>query len=84
MEPAIKNGEIITVSCTDESYKYSVGEIIAFKLNSTDDSYMVHRIERRVNYTGRIGYITKGDNMDTEDDGVVYPENIAGVYTKVY
>ncbi len=84
MEPTIHDGEIITVSCTDESYNYSVGEIIAFKINLTDDFYMVHRIERKVNYTGRMGFITKGDNMDEEDEWVIYPENIAGIYKKVY
>lgn len=84
MEPMIHDGEIITVIRTDESFDYRVDQIIAFKYDSSDDTYIVHRILKRVNYTGRIGYITKGDNMSEPDETVIYPENIYGVYKKTY
>lgn len=84
MEPTFSDGEVIAFERTDESFSYKVEQIIAFKYNSTDEDYMVHRIYKKINYTGRIGYITKGDNMDQPDEEIIYPENIAGVYKKKY
>lgn len=76
MKPTIEiNDLIITKNCKQEDIKQ--GDIISYRRG---DSIITHRIERIVNESGNIYYITKGDNNYIYDEYKVKYKDIEGVY----
>ena len=75
MEPTIAIGDIVWIK---QQPKYDVGDIIVFvDKDSPNKSLVTHRV---VGVTEE-GYITKGDNNNTADSGVVEPHYIKGAAT---
>lgn len=54
-----------------------VNDVIAFK---SGDIVITHRIIEIVSENGQTKYKTKGDNNNTEDVGLVLPEQVEGLY----
>lgn len=71
MEPKIMTGSLCMIKNTNETPHK--GDIVAFKKGEIT---VVHRI---VKETGE-GYVTKGDNNDVADPGILQKENITGRY----
>ena len=69
MEPVISTGSLCFTNQKDK--KIEQGDIIAYRL---DDIIVTHRV---VDITAE-GYITKGDNNDSEDIAPVSEEQIVG------
>lgn len=80
MEPTIEiNDLIITKNCKQEDIKQ--GDIISYRRG---EAIITHRIEKIVNESGNIHYITKGDNNYIFDEYKVKYKDIEGVYiTKI-
>lgn len=76
MEPTIKvNDFIITKNRKQENIKQ--GDIITYKKGK---SIITHRVDRVVNESGNIYYLTKGDNNHILDEYKVKYKDIEGVY----
>lgn len=71
MEPKIMTGSLCFIQ--DKDKLPSNGDIIAFKKGEIT---VVHRIINKTNE----GYITKGDNNDVADPGVLNPDRVKGFY----
>lgn len=69
MEPEIPTGSLVFIDTDDR--EPAVGDIIAFH---KDDVRVTHRV---VEITEQ-GYVTKGDNNDSVDVGVVLPSQVDG------
>ena len=69
MEPKIMTGSLCMIK--ENSRVPQKGDIVAFQRGKIT---VVHRIVKEVNG----GYVTKGDNNDAEDPGVLKKENIKG------
>ena len=77
METELFRGDLAIVKKIDAD-KLKVNDIIAF---SDEDNYVVtHRITKIVDDNGNIKFITKGDNNNIEDDGMVDPSSVEGIY----
>ncbi|MCD8083856.1 MAG: signal peptidase I [Clostridiales bacterium] len=75
MEPEIHVASLVYINTRDKEAE--IGKVVAFRIATTgEDSFVVHRI---VDQTEK-GYVTKGDNNDTEDMVILKPENIIGAY----
>lgn len=75
MEPAIAIGDIVWIK---EQPTYEVGDIIVFvDKDSPNKSLVTHRIID----VKEDGYVTKGDNNNTADSGLVEPHYIKGEVT---
>ena len=77
-------GDIVLIKNVDDPYALKEGDIISFiSQNSVSfNETVTHRI-REVKKTedGKvIGYVTYGTNTDTNDEAVVEPEYVLGVY----
>lgn len=75
MEPAIATGSLILIDTKDREAE--VGDVIAFKRG---DAFVTHRV---VEVTEE-GYITKGDNNQVQDAGVVAPAAVVGTTAKAF
>ena len=78
METQIMTGDVVVVKEIDAN-ELKENDIIAFK--EDDNIVITHRIiEIKKDENGDTKYKTKGDNNNEEDDGVVNPEQIEGIY----
>lgn len=78
MIPTIEIGDIVVI---DDSSNVQVGDVIAFRRNTT---VIVHRIINEMDIDGVVKYQTKGDNNNVADIELVEVENIEGIYrTKI-
>ncbi|MBR5453251.1 MAG: signal peptidase I [Clostridia bacterium] len=80
MYPEIKSGDLIichTVSAEDVKEK----DVISFfDPAGNGTSIVTHRVLQVVNEDGKLSFITKGDNNNTEDKKPVPAEKLVGVY----
>lgn len=72
MEDTISVGDLIIINENDKSY--DISDIVTFK--DENDSFVTHRIIDKDDN----GYITKGDNNDSKDQGYIKEEDIVGKY----
>ncbi len=77
-------GDIIFVKEPKSVYALQPGEVITF-VSMNEDSYfetITHMIRtvRKDNNGKVIGYVTYGTNTDTDDEALVSPDHILGVY----
>ena len=77
-------GDIVLIKNVDNASDLQPGDVIAF-ISQNSASYgetVTHRIrERRTTPTGKlIGYVTYGTNTGTNDEALVEPEFVLGVY----
>lgn len=71
MNPVFKKNDIIIIQ---EQNEYKVGDIVAYIAD--DGNIVTHRIiEENEN-----GFYTKGDNNNTKDEDLIYPNNIIGKF----
>lgn len=78
-------GDIVIIKNVDDPTKLQANEIIAF-MSTNSDSYgetVTHMIrEVKTNKDGKvIGYVTFGTNTGTDDEALVEPEYVLGVYS---
>ena len=76
MEPIIHKGDLVIV---DKKYSYDdidIGEVIAYE---KDNTIIVHRIIKKVNYGGSYIYYTKGDANNKMDDLMIKEDMIIGI-----
>ena len=80
MEPDIKPGDVVLIEkikTEQEIYSLSESDIINFKRGNI---VITHRIIQILcDENGNLSFRTKGDNNDTEDPEVVYPNDIKGI-----
>ncbi len=78
MEPSIRLGEVVALRTVDPQ-GIEVGEVIGFRAPGIDTP-VVHRVVRIVldERGRRVGFITKGDNVEDEDPWIVSPQDIVG------
>ncbi|MBE7068065.1 MAG: signal peptidase I [Clostridiales bacterium] len=78
-------GDIVIIKNVDDPYSLQAGDIISFiSQNSVSfNETVTHRIrEVKYNEKGRVeGYVTYGTNTDTNDEQIVEPEYVLGVYS---
>ena len=77
-------GDIVIIKEAEDNYALQPGDIISF-ISANTDSYgetITHMIrEVKKNSLGKvIGYVTYGTNTNTDDEAIVEPEYILGVY----
>lgn len=73
MNPVFKKNDIIIIQ---EQNEYKVGDIVAYIAD--DGNIVTHRIiEENENENG---FYTKGDNNNTKDEALIYPNNIIGKF----
>lgn len=79
MEPSIRLGEVVALREIDPR-KVDVGAVIGFRAPGVDTP-VVHRVVKIVldEEGRRVGFITKGDNVEDEDPWVVAPEDVLGI-----
>ena len=73
METEIYRGDLVIVKTIDAS-TLKENDIIAFRDN--DNHVVTHRIKEK----SSDGFITKGDNNNTEDEGTVTHDKVEGIY----
>ena len=78
METKINVGDLVIVKEVDAK-NIKVGDIIAFR--NSDNTVTTHRI---IDTTNNGCFITKGDNNNVQDDGVVCDNSIEGKYVRKY
>lgn len=77
-------GDIVIIKNVEDTRSLKAGDIIAF-ISTNGDSYgetVTHMIrEVKTNSKGDvIGYVTYGTNTDTNDEALVQPSHVLGVY----
>lgn len=78
MNPYFARGDIVVIN---RNADYDVGSVIQFE---QDGVQVVHRIvDKEFDESGKVYYITKGDNNNSEDAWIVYEEQIEGVLSFV-
>lgn len=81
MSPTIEEGDLIILKASDTNYDYKLNEIVTFWENGAGSTLITHRIIDITNDDkGKIAYVTKGDDNNTKDSKLVYPEDIVGIY----
>lgn len=78
METKINVGDLVLVKKVD-SKDLVVGDIIAFR--NSDDTVTTHRI---IEVTDDGCFVTKGDNNNIQDNGIVCSKSIEGKYVRKY
>ena len=80
METSINVGDLVIVKQID-SEKVKKNDVIAFR---NGEIVITHRVKEIYNDSGNIGFKTKGDNNNTEDDFIVKASEVEGIYvTKI-
>ncbi len=80
MEPDIKSGDLIFCK-TIEAEEVNEGDVISFFDPASSGSAVVtHRVERIEEENGKLFFITKGINNNTEDKLPVPADNLVGKY----
>lgn len=69
MEPTIKTGSVCFIDYGQKTPEK--GDIIAFTKGTTDVTHRVVEVRED-------GYVTKGDNNDSNDPGIVYKSQVYG------
>jgi signal peptidase len=78
MEPEIPVGSVVIVQ---PQHIYTPGDVITFKTNSLNNTFVTHRIisvDRKGVYFGDPVYKTRGDANKSADSEMVKPESIQG------
>ncbi len=77
MKKYISKGDVVLIRKTtlDEQKEFKKGDIIAF---NTGSKIIVHRIYKIVEKEETPYFITKGDNNNQVDQGIVEPSNVVG------
>jgi signal peptidase len=81
MEPNIDIGDIVIVKEIKAENQLKVGDIISYRSNQNVITHRIIRIEEDEN--GKLQFITKGDNNNTEDDDNITYDNIEGRVEKI-
>lgn len=70
---------------TQKQDNYNIGDIITFKVNNPkyNNNTVTHRIIEKTKDNNKVGFITKGDANNIEDEDIVYNENIVGKVIKI-
>ena len=77
MKSKIEVGDIVVVKEVDvETLKKD--DIIAF--SNSEKLVTTHRIINVINENGKLCFETKGDSNNVKDEGLVYPDNVEGIY----
>lgn len=80
MLPDIKSGDLIICKTADAD-SIRVDDVISFfDPVGNGTSVVTHRVIEIVDENGKLSFITKGDNNNTEDKEPVPAENLVGVY----
>ena len=82
METEIYAGDLVIVKEV-EIASLEKGDIIAFYTDDTKKTIVTHRIEDIIEENGNIKFITKGDNNDTRDSGIVDSNLVVGKYQNI-
>lgn len=78
MNPSFERGDIVVVNKNGE---YDIGTVIQYE---HDGRAIIHRIVNSgEDVNGRTYYITQGDNNNTEDNWLVYEDEIDGTFSFV-
>ena len=77
MEPLLRNGKDKVEVVYSNGKDLDVGDIVL--LEPADGIFALRRIYRKTD----LGYITKGDAYN-RTDGIVFPEHVVGVVSKIY
>ena len=79
MEPHIHPGDLVITKPVDPN-DIHLGDVVLFRVTIGNSTYRIlHRIiYQGIDEEGRIYYFTKGDNRDSRDPWVVYPDQIIG------
>ena len=77
MAPALEPYDMIIVHKTS-SGDIHVGDIIVFEAELDRVSRVVHRAIQVLDDDGKIGIITKGDNLESADPWIVHQEDLVG------
>jgi signal peptidase len=77
MKPYISKGDVVLIRKTtaEEQQEFKKGDILAFNSGS---KIIVHRIYKIIEKKGNMYFITKGDNNNQVDQGVVESGNVVG------
>ena len=78
METKINVGDLVIVKKTNTD-NLKVNDIIAFR--NSDNTVTTHRI---IEVTSEGCFVTKGDNNNIQDDGIVCSKSIEGKYVKKF
>ena len=77
MKPYISRGDVVLVDKIDtEDHKnLKKGDILAFKQHS---KIIVHRIYKIIQRGDNVYFVTKGDNNNQADQGIIEPGDVVG------
>ena len=77
MKQYIAKGDVVLVRKTspEEVKELKKGDIIAF---NTTSKIVVHRIYKIIEKKNSLYFVTKGDNNNQIDQGIVEPNNLVG------
>ena len=77
MQPEISKGDVVLIRKIDleDNEKLKKNDILAFRNGS---KIIVHRVYKAIEKNDGTYYITKGDNNNQADQGVVEPNNVLG------
>lgn len=77
MIPAIRIGQKIRIFRLGFK-RICIGDVIAYTKGKRRN-IIVHRVVRKVRSLGVVGYVTKGDNVPSEDRYTVYKNDFIGI-----
>lgn len=81
MQGTINQGDFVVGKLVDGNTEIKVGDIVSFRdYYNSKEITITHRIVRIVGDETVVGYITKGDNEEFEDDIVKSRESIQSIY----
>ena len=77
MKPYISRGDVVLVDkiYTEEHKNLKKGDILAFKQHS---KIIVHRIYKIIQRGDNVYFVTKGDNNNQADQGIIEPGDVVG------
>lgn len=77
MKPYISRGDVVLVDKidTEEHKNLKKGDILAFKQHS---KIIVHRIYKIIQRGDNVYFVTKGDNNNQADQGIIEPGDVVG------
>lgn len=78
MEDTLMTGDLILIKST-VSDSLKEGDVICYLVTGQAVTHRISRVEK--DDSGNIIYVTKGDANDTEDQEVVTPEQVQGIWT---
>ncbi len=76
MSPTFDAGSVVFVRPLPPE-EIRVGDILTYKVRG-GDSIVTHRVVEIVEEDGKLGFITRGDANDVNDEGILEPERVIG------